>query len=74
MARPASGDAGEGPELDPWDVRTVASSVARPAGVREATVSLGVDELDSDAEPLGRAGAASGPPMWILGCARHCWP
>jgi len=32
--------------------------------VREATVSLGVDELDSGAEPLGRArrpgGAASG--------------
>jgi hypothetical protein len=29
--------------------------VARAAGVREATVSLGVDELDSGAEPLGRA-------------------
>jgi transposase len=29
--------------------------VARTAGVREATVSLGVDELDSGAEPLGRA-------------------
>ena len=28
--------------------------VARAAGVREATVSLGVDELDSGAEPLGR--------------------
>src|SRR5947209_17850173 len=28
---------------------------ARAAGVREATVSLGVDELDSGAEPLGRA-------------------
>src|SRR5438309_4158970 len=27
---------------------------ARAAGVREATVSLGVDELDSGAEPLGR--------------------
>ena len=29
--------------------------VARAAGVREATVSVGVDELDSGAEPLGRA-------------------
>src|SRR6516165_6241491 len=29
--------------------------VARGAGVREATVSLGVDELDSGAGPLGRA-------------------
>src|SRR5436309_3205881 len=29
--------------------------VARAAGVREATVSLGVDELDSGEEPLGRA-------------------
>src|SRR5438094_8287500 len=29
--------------------------VARAAGIREATVSLGVDELDSGAEPLGRA-------------------
>jgi hypothetical protein len=29
--------------------------VAQAAGVREATVSLGVDELDSGAEPLGRA-------------------
>src|SRR5438094_6284998 len=28
--------------------------VARAAGVREATVSLGVDELDSGAGPLGR--------------------
>jgi transposase len=30
-------------------------AVARAAGVREATVSLGVDELDAGAEPLGRA-------------------
>jgi transposase len=30
-------------------------AVARAAGVREATVSLGVDELDSGTEPLGRA-------------------
>jgi hypothetical protein len=29
--------------------------VARAAGVREATVSLGVDELDAGAGPLGRA-------------------
>jgi hypothetical protein len=29
--------------------------VARAAGVREATVALGVGELDSGAEPLGRA-------------------
>src|SRR5437764_8971397 len=29
--------------------------VARAAGVREATVSLGVDELDSGVKPLGRA-------------------
>jgi DDE family transposase/DDE superfamily endonuclease len=29
--------------------------VARAAGAREATVALGVDELDSGAEPLGRA-------------------
>ena len=30
-------------------------AVARAAGVREATVSLGVDELDSGADSLGRA-------------------
>jgi hypothetical protein len=30
-------------------------AVARAAGVREATVSLGVDEPDSGGEPLGRA-------------------
>src|SRR5947208_12426013 len=29
--------------------------VARAAGVREATVSLGVEELEAGAEPLGRA-------------------
>jgi transposase len=29
-------------------------AVARAAGVREATVSLGVDELEAGAEPLGR--------------------
>ena len=52
--------------------------VARAAGVREATVSLGVDELDSGEEPLGRArrpgGGASGRLTWIRGCARRCWP
>jgi hypothetical protein len=35
-------------------------AVARAAGVREATVSLGADELDSGAEPLGRARRAGG--------------
>src|SRR5258707_2228016 len=34
--------------------------VARAAGVREATVSLGVAELESGAEPLGRAPRAGG--------------
>ncbi len=29
-------------------------AVAKAAGVREATVSRGVDELDAGAEPLGR--------------------
>src|SRR5437762_12944853 len=38
--------------------------VARAAGVREAKVSLGVDELDSGAEPLGRARRPGG------GCKR----
>jgi transposase len=35
-------------------------AVARAAGVREATVSLGVSELDSGAEPLGRVRRAGG--------------
>ena len=51
--------------------------VAGAVGVREATVFLGVDELESGAEPLGRRGGpaegASGPPIWIPGCARRCW-
>src|ERR1700758_4304061 len=34
--------------------------VARAAGVRAATVSLGVDELDAGAEPLGRARRSGG--------------
>ena len=37
--------------------------VARAAGVREATVSLGVDELDAGAEPLGRVAAAGRGPQ-----------
>src|SRR4249919_767902 len=51
--------------------------VARAAGVREATVSLGVDELDSGEEPLGRARRAGGgrkrPLTWIRGWSRRCW-
>jgi hypothetical protein len=35
-------------------------AVARAAGVREATVSLGVAELEAGAEPLGRARRAGG--------------
>src|SRR5256885_5919351 len=35
-------------------------AVARAAGVREATVSLGVDELDAGAGRLGRAGRPGG--------------
>jgi transposase len=35
-------------------------AVARAAGVREATVSLGVSELEAGAEPLGRARRAGG--------------
>src|SRR6184192_4271158 len=34
--------------------------VARAAGVREATVSLGVGELEAGAEPLGRARRTGG--------------
>ena len=51
--------------------------VARAAGVREATVSLGVTELDSGAEPLGRVrrpgGGRKRAAEWIWGCARRCW-
>src|SRR5229473_4998800 len=51
--------------------------VARAAGVREATVSLGVDELEAGAEPLGRARRLGGgrkraadlDPGW----SRRCW-
>jgi hypothetical protein len=52
--------------------------VARAAGVREATVSTGVTELESGQTPLGRArrpaGDANGWPTWTPDCARHCWP
>ena len=53
--------------------------VARAAGVREATVSLGVAELEARAPGrwagrAGPAGGASGRPTWIRGCARRCWP
>ena len=37
------------------EARALGRGGIRAAGVREATVSLGVDELDSGAEPLGRA-------------------
>src|SRR5712675_2065323 len=48
--------------------------VALAAQAREGTVSLGVSELESGAEPLGRAGAASGSLTWIQGWSRRCWP
>jgi hypothetical protein len=59
--------------------------VAAAAGVREATVSAGVDELDVGGEPLGRArrpgggrgGPAAGvdaPPISIQDYAPRCWP
>ena len=48
--------------------------VARAAGVREATVSLGVDELDSGAGPLGRGAPAGGRKRApTIGRARRCW-
>src|SRR6266480_1873309 len=52
--------------------------VARAAGVREATVSLGAAELEAGAEPLGRASAspavaASAWLTWTRGCGRRCW-
>ena len=52
--------------------------VARAAGVREATVSLGVDELEAGAEPLGRARRPGGGRKRrrtpIRGWSRRCWP
>ena len=53
-------------------------AVARAAGVREATVSAGVDELEAGAHrgagSAGPAEAVSGPPNWIWACGRRCWP
>src|SRR6266481_4214244 len=53
-------------------------AVARAAGVREATVSLGASELDAGgsrwAAPGGQAGDASGSPMRIRDWFRRCWP
>ena len=53
-------------------------AVARAAGAREATVSLGVDELDAGAEPLGRArrpgGGRKRPADLDPGLRRRCWP
>src|SRR6516225_9928747 len=48
--------------------------VARAAGVREATVSLGVDELDSGAEPLGRARRPGGGRKRAAGLDRGLVP
>jgi hypothetical protein len=73
-----------GPGLGPVRLLTVTASsklghggirlAARAAGVREATVSLGVSELDSGAEPLGRARRPGGGRkrrlIWIRGWAR----
>src|SRR6266511_6154844 len=51
--------------------------VARAAGVREATVSRGVAELESGEEPLGRVRRVGGGRKRaadpIPGCARRCW-
>ena len=51
--------------------------VARAAGVRESTVSLGVSELKAGAEPLGRArrpgGGRSGHGTRTRGWCRRCW-
>ena len=46
--------------------------VARAAGIREATVSLGVSELEAGAGPLGRRTRPSGPPTWTRGWSRRC--
>src|SRR3989440_1809768 len=48
--------------------------VARAAGVREATVSLGVDELDSGAEPLGRARRPGGGRKRVADPDPGVWP
>ena len=74
-----------GPHLDERQRRLLAGAeaqrfgirvVARAAGMREATVSRGVAELDAGGDPLGRAravgGGRKGSPIWILDCARRC--
>jgi hypothetical protein len=51
--------------------------VARAAGVREATVALGVAEMDSGEEPLGRARRPGGGRKRAAevdpGLVRRCW-
>ena len=50
--------------------------VAQAAGVREATVSLGIDELQVAsrwAVRACRAGGAGGRPTPTRGWSRHCW-
>jgi hypothetical protein len=51
--------------------------VARAAGVREATVSLGVSELEAGDEPLGRVRRPGGGRKRAAdldpGCAWRCW-
>lgn len=46
--------------------------VARAAGVREATVALGVDELEAGAEPLGRARRPGGGHKRAAARCRRC--
>jgi transposase len=48
--------------------------VARAAGVREATVALGVRELDSGEDPLGRARRAGGGRKRVAGLDRGLRP
>jgi hypothetical protein len=48
--------------------------VARAAGVREATVSLGVAELDSGTEPLDRARRPGGGPQACSRCGSGAAP
>ena len=52
--------------------------VARAAGVREVTVSLGAGELEAGAEPLGRARRPGGGRKRAAeldrGWSRRCWP
>jgi hypothetical protein len=48
--------------------------VARAAGVREATVSLGVSELEAGPEPLGRARRPGGGPQAGRRCGSGAAP